>query len=426
MSEVLKRCSSPFIHGRFLEPAIHDLKLLYTLVNPSTRLPLSKITEAGVSDVHAAVDSAQNAFQGEWSKWEGSKRRDAMLRLADAMEANAEDLALAEALTGKPISDARADVTASIDCMRFFAVLATWKLAPALASGNTCILKPARQTPLSSLLLASIASSPPPSRSSSTTPILPPGVLNVIPGGASVGETLVKHAKVNKISFTGSTKAGRMVGSAAVTAEPGIRRTTLELGGKNVVIVCEDADLENAVGHVIEASFSNAGQNCCAGSRLLLQESIAAKFTDMLVDRVRTLKIGDPLEETTQIGPLVDEQAMAKVQDYIAKGIADKIPLVYGGSRVGTAGNFIQPTTIERSNSSPYGLAAGVMTRSIATSETFISNLSTGFVWVNSYNLVPSFLPLGGVKESGGGGGSNETTQGKEASIPFKESTQGS
>ncbi|KAJ3212985.1 hypothetical protein HDU67_003477 [Dinochytrium kinnereticum] len=392
-----------------------------------------------------------------------------MLRLADAMEARSEDLALAEAVTGKPIMDARADVSASVDCMRFFAgfcdkiharsfsygpnlrtytlreplgvcglitsfnyplLLATWKLAPSLAAGNTTILKPARQTPLSTLLLASLSATSTPKGS-----ILPPGVLNVLPGGANVGEIIVKDPLVKKISFTGSTAAGRRVGVGAVESGPGLKRTALELGGKNAIIVCDDADVNAAVEHIIEASFSNAGQNCCAGSRILVDRSLYHDFTFRLKERMNLLRVGDPLQEDTQIGPLVDETAMLKVQEFIKSGVKDGLELLSKENSLDRQGYFVEPTAFQnvpddhpiakdeifgpvvailkpfdtleeaicRANNTQYGLASGVMTRSVANAEQCISKLKCGFVWVNTYNFVPPFLPLGGVGESGYG-----------------------
>ncbi|KAJ3102094.1 hypothetical protein HDU96_009769 [Phlyctochytrium bullatum] len=394
--------TSPFINGRFkdIETLSSTHHVTHSIVNPTTRKPLVSIHEATVADVQQATDAAAAALKGEWGSWSGSKRRDALLRLADAMEIQSEELAAAEALTGKTIVDARADVSASIDCVRFYA--------------------------------ASLTTS---HRTTNGEPILPPGVVNVLPGGSDVGASLVQHPNVQKISFTGSTSAGRKVGSSAILSGPGLRKPTLELGGKNPVIVFEDADLDEAVTHAVEAGFSNAGQNCCAGSRFLVHSAVHDAFIEKLEGRVAGLVVGNPLNSATQIGPLVDEAAFGKVSGYIQRGIEDGLELVFGGKPLQSEGFFVAPTAfknvpdshplatdeifgpviavlkpftslseaISRANASPYGLAAGVMTSSHRTAETCIQNLRTGIVWVNTYNFVPPFLPLGGVGESGFG-----------------------
>ncbi|KAI8841710.1 Aldehyde/histidinol dehydrogenase [Chytridium lagenaria] len=431
-AQLLKSISSSFVNGSF-KPSQGSL---HAIISPVTESVVANIREASVSDVHAAVSAARSALNGPWENGRIAKK------LADAMESRAEDFAIAEAVTGKPITDARRiygpnlrtytlreplGVCGLITSFNYPLLLATWKLAPALAAGNTVILKPARQTPFSSLLLASV--------SSSANPILPPGVLNVLLGGPSIGQALVTHRDTAKISFTGSTAVGRRVGAEAVANGPGMRRTALELGGKNAIIVCGDADLEAAVGHTIEASFSNAGQNCCAGSRIFVHSSVYDDFLGLLKDRASKLRIGDPMDEATQIGPLVDGNALRKVQTFVDNGVRDGLDLVLGGSPVDGKGFFVRPTifknvpdnhaiateeifgpvvavlkpfetmdeVIERANDTPYGLAAGVMTTSIVNAERCVSGLKSGFVWVNTYNFVPPFLPLGGSRESGYG-----------------------
>ncbi|KAJ3417451.1 hypothetical protein HDV05_003315 [Chytridiales sp. JEL 0842] len=461
----------PFIGGRFLEiPAqpiptatlsASSAHVKRLLINPSTGdpLPLEGLFDCTKDEVDMAVNAARTAFETEYRSWTGSQRRDALLDLAASMKQESEMLAISEAITGKPIKDARADVEACIECFKFFAgiadkihgrtfnlnpnyrsytlkepigvcglitsfnyplLLTTWKLAPALATGNTCIIKPSAQTPFSTLFLAHLAE---------TRTQLPKGTVNVVLGDADVGSWLVSHAGVDKVSFTGSTPAGKRVSSLASVGtgsgnngnEVGPKKLTLELGGKNAVIVCDDADLEAAATHVVEAGFSNMGQNCCAGSRLLLHESIHDRFLQILKDKVSTFQIGDHLDETTQLGPLVDERAFNKVMGYINLAPKSGAKLLCGvyfdvpdSSPLATEEVFgpivavLEPfKTIEealtRANNTPYGLASGIFTSSQRTADTAIASLKAGFVWVNCYNDVPPYLPLGGVKASGYG-----------------------
>ncbi|KAJ3400381.1 Rab GDP dissociation inhibitor alpha, partial [Chytriomyces hyalinus] len=375
----------------------------------------------------------------------GSLRRDALLALANCMANNRNLFAEAEALTGKPVADSLLDVDSCVETFKFFAgfadkmhgrsfrslsnhhsftvreplgvcglitsfnyplLLASWKIAPALASGNTVVIKPAHQTPLSTLLLASLAGKS----------ILPPGVLNVVLGDANVGAALANHSGIQKLSFTGSTRGGAAVarilaGSAGDAGFP--RPGTFELGGKNAIIVCEDADLEASVDHVVDAAFSNSGQNCCAASRLLLHASIHDKFIQMLVDRVKLWKVGNAMDPHTRVGPLVDSRAVANVVEAIEKAKSDGFHLAYGGgASVLESGFFVHPTVftgvsdtsslalheifgpvlavlhpfetvdeaIQRANATPYGLAAGIFTNSLRHANLAVSKLKAGFV----------------------------------------------
>ncbi|KAJ3141438.1 hypothetical protein HK101_003401, partial [Irineochytrium annulatum] len=348
---------------------------LRTLVNPATGRPLVTVVDASKEDVDEAVRMATHF---EWRSWVGSKRRDAILHLAKVMEDDIETLAMSEAITGKPIEDARFDVRASVDCLRFFAgladklhgrhfhdiggalagsrsytirepvVLATWKLAPALAAGNTCVLKPAAETPFSSLRLAHLVE---------RDNILPKGCLSVVLGGAEVGEQLAMHPDVARVSFTGSTDVGRRVVRASVADGVPIRRTVMELGGKNAAIVCADADLEQCVQHVAEgafceylAFFMDQGLryiNCCACSRIFVHRSILNRFSARLNEEVTKMasKIGDPVKEETRLGPLVNERAMIKVLGHVDSARRDGgAKLLCGGNRVGKEGYYVEPT----------------------------------------------------------------------------------
>ncbi|KAI8830219.1 aldehyde dehydrogenase [Chytriomyces cf. hyalinus JEL632] len=469
MHAQLRQLNRSFIHNAF-SPVSVSANTTRPLLNPSTNLPLLHSFDASADDVSNAVQSAQNAFQNKdntgWANMSGSFRRDALLALANCMANNRNLFAECEALTGKPVADSLLDVDSCVETFKFFAgfadkmhgrsfrslsnhhsftvreplgvcglitsfnyplLLASWKIAPALASGNTVVIKPAHQTPISTLLLASLAGEN----------ILPPGVLNVVLGDATVGAALANHSGIQKLSFTGSTRGGNAVAHIlAGSGDAGFPRPgTFELGGKNAIIVCEDADLEASVDQVVDAAFSNSGQNCCAASRLLLHASIHDEFIEMLVDRVKLLKVGDAMDSQTRVGPLVDSRAVATVVGAIEKANSDGFHLACGGASVLEPGFFVQPTVftgvsdtsslalheifgpvlavldpfenvdeaIQRANATPYGLAAGIFTNSLRHANLAVSKLKAGFVWVNCYNDVPSHMPLGGVKASGHG-----------------------
>ncbi|KAI9364401.1 aldehyde dehydrogenase domain-containing protein [Zopfochytrium polystomum] len=447
--------------------------------SPVDGSPAFTVQDASRDDVHRSVLAARSAFEGggDWGRRStGAHRRDMLWELSSLMLKERSALAEQEAVSGKPVTDALADVDASVECFRFFAgladklhgrtfaagashrsytlrepvgvcglitpfnyplLLASWKLAPALAAGNACIVKPAPQTPSSTLTLAALA------RRAGA----PAGALDVLLGGSDIGAWLAAHPDVDKLSFTGSTAAGARVasllasgdnaGDAAAAAQHagGPRPATLELGGKNSVLVCADADLDAACTHVVDAGFSNMGQNCCAGSRLLLHRSIHDRFLDMVLERVKTLKVGDPMDPSTRIGPLVDEAALSRVLGFIERAKRDGAKVLVGGKRVQSKGYFVEPTIVTnvaddseiameeifgpivtvlapfddiqeavlRANQTRYGLAAGIFARDTTSTEYAISNLKTGFVWVNNYNDCPPFLSLGGRKASGYG-----------------------
>ncbi|TPX73892.1 hypothetical protein CcCBS67573_g04843 [Chytriomyces confervae] len=454
----LRQLNRSFIHNTFSR--VSAANLTRPLLNPSTSLALLDTFDASAADVSNAVQSAQSAFLSEtgWASMSGSFRRDALLALADCMAKNVFLFAQCEALTGKPVNEAMAEIDSCIKTFHFYAgfadklhgrsfrspsnhqsftvreplgvcgliassnyplLLASRKIAPALASGNTVIIKPAHQTPLSTLLLASLAGEN----------ILPPGVLNVVLGDENLGAKLANHPGIQKLSFTGSIRgdavvARTMAGSAGIS----------ERGGKNAIIVCEDANLVAAVNQVVDAAFSNSGQNSHAASRLLLHVSIHDRFIKMLVERVKLLKVGHASDFETQVGPLVDSRAVANVMEVIEKAKADRFHLACGGS-VLEPGFFVQPTVftgvsdtsslalnqvfgpvlavmrpfasaeeaIHRANAMPHGLAAGIFTSSSHHANLAVSKLKAGFVWVNCYNKTPSHVPLWGVEASGHG-----------------------
>ncbi|KAG0238275.1 aldehyde dehydrogenase (NAD(P)(+)) ald5 [Actinomortierella wolfii] len=451
----------PFINNKF-QPSSAAKPVSRPLYNPCTEELLVNVPEGGPEDVDQAVQAARKALEGPWKHFTGKKRRDVLLQIAATLEKNLDDLTVLEAACGKPYKEAQGDVEDSIDCLRYFAghadklsgrafategglksytirkpvgvcglitsfnyplSLAIWKIAPALACGNTIVLKPAPQTPLSSLLLGDLIAK---------NTSLPEGVLNVVAGGVEVGQAIVSHPDINKCSFTGSSAVGRKVMAGA--AESNLKAITLELGGKSPLIVFKDADIDRTVEEVYGAIFSNMGQNCCAGSRLYLEKGIEEEFLTKLKARIATVKIGDSLDEQYNFGAMVDRVQFDRVMKFLNEAKAAGKPELYvGGSRYGNKGYFIQPTVfinvaeddrlareeifgpvlcvmkpftsiedvIKRANATPYGLASGVFTRDIAKAEQMVQALDSGVTWVNTYNMCSVHLPFGGVKESG-------------------------
>ncbi|KAJ3232003.1 hypothetical protein HDU81_003371 [Chytriomyces hyalinus] len=366
----LQRLNRSFIHNTFTR--VSAANFTRPLVNPSTSLPLLDTFDATAADVSNAVQSAQSAFLSEtgWASMSGSLRSDALLALADCMAKNKFQFAQCEALTGKTVKDAMSELDSCINAFQFYAgfadklhgrsfrspsnhhsftvreplgvcglitssnyplLHASLKIAPALASGNTVIIKPAHQTPISTLLLASLAGED----------ILPPGVLNVVLGDASVAAKLANHSGVQKLSFSGSKRGGAAVGVHTLAKSTG----KFEHGSKNAIIVCEDANLEASVDHVVDAAFSNSGQNRYATSRLLLHASIHDTFIKMLVERVKLLKVGHASDFETHVGPLVDSRAVSNVMQVIEKATVDRFHLACGGS-VLEPGYFVEPTGV--------------------------------------------------------------------------------
>ena len=439
----------------------------FTSVNPATAEPLAEVAEGDAADIDAAVSAARNAFeQGRWPEMDGRARARVLHAIADGLEARADELARLETMdNGKPLREARMfDVKESIECFRYYAgwadkiygdviplpgpylnytrrepvgvcgaiipwnyplQMAAWKVAPALACGNTVILKPAEQTPLSALELGRIAAEAG----------LPAGVLNVIPGfGESAGAALVRHPDVDKIAFTGSTEVGRTIQREAAAT---LKRVSLELGGKSPNIVLADADIEAAVRGATSAIFYNTGQACTAGSRLLVAEQIHDEFLDKLAKRAEGMKPGDPLDPKTRMGPLVSQEQLDRVLGYIEKGKQEGAEMLTGGERVevnGKRGYFLNATifdqvtpemTIAREeifgpvlavtsfadfdeaialgNQTEYGLAAAVWTRDVKVAHRAAHALRAGTVWINMYHTLDTGSPFGGYKQSGYG-----------------------
>jgi aldehyde dehydrogenase (NAD+) len=435
----------------------------FPTLNPATGEEICRVAEADAADVDEAVKAARHAFEeGPWRKMNASERGRLMNRLADLMEKHADELARLEALdNGKPYAVARAaDVPLSIACYRYYAgwadkvhgktipingnyfcytrhepvgvvgqiipwnfplLMQAWKLGPALATGNTVILKPAEQTPLTALRVGELA----------LEAGYPAGVLNILPGyGPTAGAAIARHWDIDKVAFTGSTEVGKLIMEAA--AQSNLKRVTLELGGKSPNIVFADADMEETIEGCHFALFFNQGQCCCAGSRLFVEEKIYDEFVERSAARARRRTVGDPFDPKTEQGPQVDQDQFDKVMGYIESGKKQGAKLVAGGARVGDRGYFIQPTVfadvqddmkiaqeeifgpvmsiikfktvdevVQRANRTMYGLAAAVWTRDITKAHRVANSVRAGTVWVNCYDVFDAAAPFGGFKQSG-------------------------
>jgi acyl-CoA reductase-like NAD-dependent aldehyde dehydrogenase len=436
------------------------------VVNPATEDVVGVVASADAADVDAAVAAARAAFEGPWGRMSARERGRLVRKLADRLMARVDEIARLETLhNGKPITESRqVEVPAAAECFEYYAgwsdkvmgetipvkgnhltytlreplgvvaaivpwnfplLLAAWKVAPALACGNTVILKPASQTPLTALALGEIA----------VEIGLPPGVLNVVTGpGTEVGQALVAHPGIDKIAFTGDTSTGKAIMRGAADT---LKRITLELGGKSPNIVLPDADIDAAIRGATVGIFYGKGEVCAAGSRLLVDRSIKDEFVDKLVARTKKMVAGDPMDPKTRFGALSSRKQMDTVLEYIESGKREGAALVAGGARtdIGTGkGYFVQPTVfadvrpemtiareeifgpvlatldfadldeaIARANDTPYGLAAGVWTRDIKKAHYVARKLQAGTVWVNTYNVYDTAAPFGGYKQSGFG-----------------------
>jgi acyl-CoA reductase-like NAD-dependent aldehyde dehydrogenase len=435
------------------------------VVNPATGKLLARTAAGNEADVNAAVAAARKAFES-WGKTAPMERQAILLEIAARLQKRARDYALMETLNvGKPIRESSLiDVPLAIDHFRYFAgmtrhvhgltqvvdgntlhftlreplgvvghilpwnfplLLVAWKLAPALAAGNTVVMKPAEQTPLSALELAF-----------ELRDLLPPGVFNVITGyGPDVGAPLASHPDVRKVAFTGETTTGRLI---LQYASENIVPVTVELGGKSPHIIFPDADLERAVEGVMIGIFLNQGQVCCAGSRLFLHDDIHDRFLEKLVEKVKSVKIGDPTRDDTQVGALVSKEQYEKVLSYVDTGRKEGATLVCGGKRPDdpalASGYFVAPTVfagvrnemrlaqeeifgpvlsvlrwkdydamIANANDVAYGLGAGMWTNNLPLAVKTAKALQAGTVWINTYNALYAGAPFGGYKKSGFG-----------------------
>src|SRR5580692_2842848 len=435
----------------------------FATINPSTGEEICQVAEADSADVEKAVFAARTAFEhGPWRKTLASERGRLMNRLADLIEKHGDELARLESLdNGKPVSVAKAvDVAATVGCFRYFAgwsdkihgktipidgaffcytrhepvgvvgqiipwnfpmLMLAWKLAPALATGNTVVMKPAEQTPLSALRIGELI----------VEAGFPEGVVNLLPGfGPTAGAAIARHMDVDKVAFTGSTEVGHLIMQAA--AETNLKRVTLELGGKSPNIIFADADMNEAVEGSHFALFFNQGQCCCAGSRAFVQDKIYDEFVERSAERAKLRTVGNPLDPGTEQGPQVDLDQFNKVMGFIESGKREGAKLMVGGERIGDRGYFIAPTVfcdvednmkiaqeeifgpvqsiikfkdmdelIDRANATMYGLAAAVWTKDISKAHHVANNVRAGTVWVNCYDVFDAAAPFGGFKQSG-------------------------
>jgi aldehyde dehydrogenase (NAD+) len=440
-----------FINGEF-GPAASGR--LFPTINPATEQPLAQVAEAGEDDVGRAVLAARAAYEHLWSRMPGTERAKYLYRIARLIQERSREFAVLESLdNGKPIKESR-DVDIPLAAAHFFyyagwadklehagfgpsprplgvagqvipwnfpLLMAAWKVAPALAAGNTCVLKPAETTPLTALLLAEVCQQAG----------LPPGVLNVTTGAGRAGAALVAHPGVDKVAFTGSTEVGKQIQRALAGTG---KRLTLELGGKAANIVFDDAPVEGAVEGIVNGIFFNQGHVCCAGSRLLVQESVADAVVGRLRDRLGTLRLGDPLDKNTDIGAINSAQQLDKIRELSAAGEAEGAerwslpcdlpdrgywfpPTVFTGvsqshriAREEIFGPVLSVLTfrtpdeaVAKANNTPYGLSAGVWTEKGSRILWLAQRLRAGVVWANTYNRFDPASPFGGYRESGFG-----------------------
>lgn len=435
--------------------------------DPADGRLLATIPKGGVADIDAAVTAARRAFEGPWSRFTPFERQALLLRIAERVEAEWQDLCLSDTLDmGMPIQRSLANSRRVLGMLRFYAGQAVaihgqtiansfpgeivsmtvreplgvvgaiipwnapiagsvWKIAPALATGCTVVLKPSEEASLTVLMLARIMQECG----------LPDGVLNVVTGlGADAGAALAAHPGIDRIAFTGSTETGRAIARAA---GGNIKRVSLELGGKSPVILCRDADLDRAIPVAAMAVFANSGQICIAGSRLFVAREIEDEVLSRLADHARGLRLGHGIDPGVDLGPLISARQAARVEGFLDRGRAEGARLLTGGARVtpgGLAGHFVQPTVfagvsddmaiardeifgpvlsvlpfddvdeaLRRANATPYGLAAGIFTRDLGTAHKLARRLRAGTVWVNMYHAIDPAIPFGGVRMSGHG-----------------------
>ena len=439
-----------FIDGAFSDPGAHEQ---FETLNPATARPLATVAHGSSEDVDRAVAAARRAFPA-WSSMPGSARAKYLFRIARLIQERARELAVVETLdNGKPIRESR-DIDVPLAAAYFFyyagwadkldyagfgpspqplgvagqiipwnfpLLMAAWKLAPALAAGNTCVLKPAETTPLSALVLADIL----------TQADLPAGVVNIVTGDGATGAALVAHPGVDKIAFTGSTEVGRLIQQRL-----GERGThlTLELGGKGANIVFEDAPIDEMVEGVIDGIFFNQGHVCCAGSRLLVQESIADEVVRRVLRRVEQLRVGDPLDKNTDVGAINSAAQLARIEELTEAGEAEGATRHTSACALPNEGYWFAPTVftdvaqshriareeifgpvlsvltfrtpeeaVAKANNTTYGLACGVWSEKGSRTLWVAQRLRAGVIWANTYNRFDPTSPFGGMRESGFG-----------------------
>jgi aldehyde dehydrogenase (NAD+) len=440
-----------FINGEFTESQGGSA---FKSISPSTEEVLAEVTAASEADVDRAVAAARRAFNGSWGRMSGSDRGKYLFRIARILQERAREFAVLESIdNGKPIKESRdvdvplaaahffyyagwADkleyaypgrnprplgVTAQIIPWNFPLLMLSWKIAPALACGNTVVLKPAETTPLSAMIFADIC----------RQAELPPGVVNIVTGDGTTGAHLVRSEGIDKVAFTGSTEVGKLIMRELAGREV---RMTLELGGKAANIVFDDAALDQAVEGIVNGIYFNQGHVCCAGSRLLVQESIYEPLLEKLKRRLSTLRVGDPLDKNTDVGAINSKAQLEKIRELVASGEEEGAEIFQPECRLPERGYWFVPTlftnvaqsyriaqeeifgpvlsvltfrtpeeAVEKANNTPYGLSAGVWTEKGSRILWMVERLRAGVVWANTYNRFDPTSPFGGYKESGFG-----------------------
>jgi aldehyde dehydrogenase (NAD+) len=440
-----------FIDGKWVKPSSGKY---FSTMSPSTEKELAKVAEANADDIDKAVKAARKAYNTVWSKLDAKERAKYIYRIARIMQERARELAVIESLDGgKPIRESR-DVDVPLAANHFFyyagwadkldyafpgkkpkalgvagqiipwnfpLLMFAWKVAPALACGNTVVIKPAETTPLTALKMAEII----------MEAGLPAGVVNIVTGAGATGAAIVNHPDVDKIAFTGSTDVGKIIQKAVAGTG---KKLTLELGGKAANIIFDDAPIDQAVEGIINGIFFNQGHVCCAGSRLFVQEGVAEKVIRKLKDRMESLVVGDPLDKNTDIGAINSKEQLKRINEYIKLGVNEGAEMHQSSCPVPSKGYFCRPTlflhtsqshrivqeeifgpvlaiqtfrtveeVIEKANNTPYGLSAGVWTDKGSKIFKLTSQLRAGVVWANTYNKFDPVSPFGGYKESGFG-----------------------
>ena len=438
-----------FIGGDWMEP-----KETYETIDPSTEEPLAQVGQATPEEIDVAVKAARDAFENGWSTISPTERAKYLFRIARILQERSREFAVLESLNGgKPIRESR-DVDLPLAAAHFFyyagwadkleyafpnrkprplgvagqiipwnfpLLMLAWKIAPALAAGNTVVLKPAETTPLSALHFCDVL----------RQAELPPGVVNIVTGDGRAGAEIVKHPGVDKIAFTGSTDVGKAIQRELAGTD---KHLTLELGGKAANIIFDDAALDQAVEGIVNGIYFNQGHVCCAGSRLLVQESIYEPVVEKLKRRLVTLRVGDPLDKNTDVGAINSRQQLDKIAELVAAGEEEGAEIYQPPCRLPEKGYWFVPTVftnvaqsyriaqeeifgpvlsvltfrtpdeaVEKANNTPYGLSAGVWTEKGSRILAMAQKLRAGVIWANTYNRFDPASPFGGYKESGFG-----------------------
>jgi aldehyde dehydrogenase (NAD+) len=440
-----------YVGGEFVEPRSGEY---FATIDPSREEQLAEVAQAGKEDVDLAVRAARDAFENGWSDISPAERAKYLFRIARILQERSREFAVLESLNGgKPIRESR-DVDLPLSAAHFFyyagwadkleyafpnrrpnpvgvagqiipwnfpLLMLSWKIAPALAAGNTVVLKPAETTPLSALLFADVL----------RQAELPPGVVNIVTGDGSTGAEIVKHEGIDKIAFTGSTEVGKAIQRELAGTR---KKLTLELGGKAANLIFDDAALDQAVEGIVDGIYFNQGHVCCAGSRLLVQESIYEPVIEKLKQRLQTLRLGDPLDKNTDVGAINSKQQLEKIQELVASGEEEGAEIYQPPCRLPERGYWFVPTVftnvaqsyriaqeeifgpvlsvltfrtpdeaVEKANNTPYGLSAGVWTEKGSRILSMAQKLKAGVIWANTYNRFDPASPFGGYKESGFG-----------------------